>query len=127
VPDRASVPVLGVLEQPFRGGVERAYADIFFLVRVLRAQLGGLDLLLRGAAVLTARRPEDGTEDGTEPAGTPAAGLRAVVGDGVGVLVQTEDLSRFSLTPGELVDGVQPVTAAEATAAWSRYESVWFL
>lgn len=123
MPDRPSVPVLGVLEQPFRGGVERAYADVFFLTRVLRAQLGGLDLLLRGAAVLTAQRPEDGADDD----GTPAAGLRAVVGDGVGVLVQTEDLSRFSLTPRDLVDGVRPVTATEATAAWSQYESVWFL
>jgi hypothetical protein len=113
------VDVLAIVEQPHRGVVERRYADSFYLARVLGAQLGHLDVVLRGAAVLLARRPED--------SGRPHwdGGLPGLLSDGAGLYVEREDAARLGLSDDDLLDGVLPVDGSPKP--WGTYHAVWFL
>ncbi|WP_369137436.1 DsrE family protein [Modestobacter versicolor] len=116
---RTPVAVLGVVEQPYRGSTERAYVDCFYLARVLNAQLGDLDLLLRGEAVLVALQGEG-------PAADPTAALQHLLDDGVDVLLDGDDLDRLGLDRADLLAGVQ-VTSGEHARSWHQYQAVWFL
>lgn len=116
---REPVAVLGVVEQPYRGTTERAYVDCFYLARVLNAQLGDLDLLLRGEAVLVALRSG-------APAGEPTAALQHLLDDGVDVLLDGDDLARLGLQGAELLPGVR-TTGREQVRSWHQYRAVWFL
>lgn len=106
---------LVVVDRPYRGVLERAYADCFYLIRVLRAQLGAIDLVLRGEAVLLAAR--SGGWDG---------GLPALLGDGVAVVVERDDAELFGLAATDLLDGVR-VTPPAPRPEWSAYDHVWFV
>ena len=115
---RTPVAVLGVVEQPYRGSTERAYVDCFYLARVLNAQLGDLDLLLRGEAVLVALRGDRPTD--------PTAALQHLLDDGVDVLLDGGDLARLGLDQVDLIAGVR-VTSGEHVRSWHQYQAVWFL
>lgn len=113
--------VLGVVEAPYRGALERGYADCFYLARVLAAQLGGLDLLLRGEAVLLARAARATRDEGRwDP------DLAAYARDTGRVLVDADAVARLGLDPADLLPEVRPVPAG-GTAEWLRYPAVWFL
>lgn len=116
---RTPMSVLGIVEQPYRGSIERAYVDCFYLARVLNAQLGALDLLLRGEAALVALQGEG-------PAGDPTAALGHLLDDGVGVLLDGRDLARLGLDRADLIAGVQ-VASEEHVRSWHQYQAVWFL
>lgn len=118
---RTPVHVLGIVEQPYRGSTERAYVDCFYLARVLNAQLGDLDVLLRGEAVLTAV-----ANGGADPEPDPTAALRGLVDDGVDVHVDGDDARRLGVAPSTLLAGVA-VTPGSHTGHWHEYDAVWFL
>ena len=125
---RTTVRVLGIVDQPYRGVVERSYADCLYLARVLNAQLGDLDLLLRGEAVFIATRTALEGEQVDGEAGTSlAAGLRDLLTDGVDVRADADDLQRLGVPVDALVDGVRAAPAEETTQRWPHYDAVWFL
>lgn len=108
---------LAVLDHPYRGVLERGYADPLYLVRVLAAQLGRVDLVLRGEAVLLAAAGAAGGWDG---------GLPHVVAQGIPVLAEGSDLARLGVPPGSLAAGVL-TTPPTPPPRWSAYDHVWFL
>jgi hypothetical protein len=112
--------VLAVVEAPFRGTLERGYADSFYLTRILGLQMGAVDVLLRGEAVLLARAASPDTHDRWDP------GLSTLLDDGSQVLVDAADSRRFGLGPDALVPGVVPVDDG-GVARWARYDAIWFL
>jgi hypothetical protein len=106
------------VDEPFRGVVERGYADWIYLARVLNLQLGGLDVLLRGEGVYTALRPVPGGAG-------PEVGL--LVGDGIGVIVDDHDLRESGFSEDDLIPGITVRTADHRVADWTDYAAVWFL
>jgi hypothetical protein len=112
------VRVLALVERPYRGLLERAYADSFYLARVLAAQLGPLDVVLRGEAVLLARRPDPVAPhwDGDLP---------ALVAGGLSLYVERTDAARLGLAEDDLIDGAEPVDGSPKP--WGDYHAVWFL
>lgn len=126
-------PLLAVIERPVQTGqVETSYADLLYVVRELHRQFGGVQLLLRGAAVTAAA---DGTHHGPPPLGptlpavapSPAEGLAALLADGVTVRADLASLTRFGLAPQRLVSGVQACDAGRLAEELPAYERVWFL
>ncbi|QCB92294.1 hypothetical protein [Cellulomonas shaoxiangyii] len=108
--------VLAVVDAPYRGTVERGYADCFYLSFVLGAQLGGLTLLLRGEAVLLGHEPADGVEP------LDLDGLRAA---GVRVLVSRADRDALGLAADPLRPGVE--TVDDDGRLWAAHDAVWFV
>jgi hypothetical protein len=130
--------VLAIIENGHRGGVETQFADVFYLVRELNRQVGRIDVLLRGPAVicaLNAVKPDGAARADREvrigpavaPLPDPPASIRALLGDGMSVVVDGGDLAALGLGVERLVAGVT-VTDGEADAAdWLDYDGVWFL
>lgn len=112
--------VLAVVDAPFRGTVERGYADCFYLAFVLGAQLGGLTLLLRGEAALLGHAAPDGATDAPE-----LLDLEALGSAGVQVLVARGDRDALGLAADALRPGAGLVD--DDGHLWARYDAVWFL
>jgi hypothetical protein len=127
-----SQSLLAVLERPVQTGqVETSYADLLYVVRELHRQFGGVQLLLRGAAVTAA---VDGRHDPPAlgptlraVAPSPAEGLAALLADGVTVRADLASLTRLGLAPQRLVSGVRPCDAGRLAEELPAYERVWFL
>ncbi|MBD8104623.1 hypothetical protein [Plantibacter sp. CFBP 8775] len=114
-----------VLDQPFRGDVERAYLDSLNQVRVCSAQCrGDLEVSLRGEAVLLAsRRSTDAPL--ADWGSIPLDGLDAVIDDGTEVLVELESC-RTLLGAAPLRAGVRLVTASDLARRWLDSSAVLF-
>lgn|GEM_PF-6807900 len=134
---------LAIVENGHRGAVETQFADVFYLVRELNRQLGQLDVLLRGAAVVCALRPPEAHGGGDGPGAGPTPASRLALGsgviplpdvaasvedlldDGMAVAVDREDLAAIAVPAGRLISGVA-VTHGDP-ARWLDYDGVWFL
>lgn len=114
---------LVVIDRPFRGVVEREFADAVHLARVCSAQLDDVSILLTGEAVLLATAP-------VRPAaalGTShdvAASLRAAAEGGMTVLLDSACAAAFG------VDGAapwfQPASPGRIAEAATTHDHVWF-
>ena len=122
-----------IIERAWRGAAETQFADALYFLRELNRQLAGIDLLLRGRAVLAAL-DADGTppltlgrrELSTLP--DPRASVRTMLGEGLAVLVEDNDLlalGRAANAP--LLPGVTRVAPGEMAPRWPDYLGVWFL
>ncbi|MFD7257543.1 hypothetical protein [Streptomyces sp. NPDC059874] len=123
--------VLAVIENGYRGALEKQFFDELYLATELHRQLGGLDILLRGSAVSYAldAGPVPALRIGTWTVDTltdPRKGLRTLLGVGVRVLVEEPDIAALH-SPHPLVEGVALVRAGETAERWSDYRMVFFL
>jgi hypothetical protein len=119
--------VLAVIEDPYRGVIERRYADCFYLARVLGAQLGRLDVVLRGDAVLLASTEGDVATAGIVTAGSERwdGDLANVIKDDAGLYVDRQDAAQLGITEAQLIDGARMVDGSPRP--WAQYSAVWFL
>ena len=122
---------LAIVERAYRGAVEKQFFDCLTGLRLHR-RLGPLDVQLRGVAVLyasaAARTPAVRLGPATVDTLTePAADLRTLMADDVGIWVEAADAGCFGLTgPGALLPGVAVATAAELAVRWARYDLVYY-
>ncbi|WP_457034266.1 hypothetical protein [Kitasatospora sp. P5_F3] len=126
-------PLLAVLERPVQtGAVETSFADVLYAARELNRQFGGLDLVLRGAAVTAAvDAPRTGPLPlglaGAAPVADPATGLTDLLADGAVVRADLAGLARLGLGPDRLLPGVRPFDGDRLAELLPAYEQVWFL
>ena len=123
--------LLAILEHGHRGGAETQFADALYLVRELNRQLGGLDLALRGPAVTFAlgSAVTPAVKVAARPLQTlpePGRSLRALLADGVQILVDADDLAALGLGRDRLLAGIEPVAAGALALRWPDYDGVWF-
>jgi hypothetical protein len=124
---------LGIVERAHRGAVEKQFFDGLYLAAELHRQLGGLEILLRGAAAGCAARTAtvEPLRFGGCVVGTlsdPADGVRRLLADGVAVWVEEPDLVALGLAgDGRLWDGVRTVPAGALAARWAEFRMVFFL
>ena len=127
----AGFRALGIIEQGYRGSAETQFADMLYLAREKRRQLGCLDIALRGLAVTYAVATDfdPGLElGGRRVAGPdPRASILTMMGDGATVSVDAGDLRALGLGPGRLLPGIRCDEPEEATRRWADYDAVWFL
>ncbi|MET9610109.1 hypothetical protein ABZZ17_34400 [Streptomyces sp. NPDC006512] len=123
--------VLAIVEHGYRGALEKQFFDELYLATELHRQLGGLDILLRGSAAsyaldtgpVPALRIGDRTVDTLTD---PRAGLRTLLAQGTGVLVEEPDIAALGAAR-PLVAGVRLVAADATAARWNEYRMVIFL
>jgi hypothetical protein len=120
-----------IIERASPGAVETQFADVLYVARELCRQLGDTELLLRADAVTAA---VEAVPTGLLAVGdTPIAvaddrnSIRALLGDGVTVHVDTDDLGALGIGPDRLLPGVHPVAGDTFAREWDRYRRVWFL
>ncbi|MDJ0346543.1 hypothetical protein QMK19_33125 [Streptomyces sp. H10-C2] len=125
--------VLGVIDRAYRGSVEVQFFDALYGILDFRAQLGGVALALRGAAV-TLAVDEDAylpvVEFGPlrlETLPDYRNSVRQLVAEGVPVMVDEPDLRALGFGPLDLVPGVDCLDTNELAARWSEYDGVWFV
>ncbi|MFF4082306.1 hypothetical protein ACFYZN_23255 [Streptomyces sp. NPDC001777] len=124
--------VLGIVERAYRGAVEKQFFDVLYMAVELHRQLGGMDILLRGPAVTCA---VEAAETGPLRFGDrvldtltdPRHDLRVLLDAGVRIFAQEEDLTALGFAPGDLLDDVRPVPAAEMAGRWPEYRMVSYL
>ncbi|HEX5116359.1 MAG TPA: hypothetical protein VFW65_14285 [Pseudonocardiaceae bacterium] len=111
--------VLAVIDRDCPG-TEDMRDPLYFCVGV-RAQFGGVDLVLRGAAVPSALVDPD-----ARPA-NPQRYVRSLVRAGVQVWVDEADLAERRRADQALIDGVRTADTDVLATRWLEYEEVWFL
>lgn len=125
--------VLGVIDRAYRGAVEVQFFDALYGILDFRGQLGGIALMLRGAAVTLAvdeRTYQPVVEFGPVRVDTLPdyrRNLRQLVAEGVPVMVDEPDLRALGLGPEDLVPGVECLDTNELAARWPDYDGVWFV
>jgi hypothetical protein len=122
-----------IIERAWRGAAETQFADALYFVRELNRQFGGMDLLLRGRAVLAAL-DVDGNGPlvlGSRVLDTlpdPRVSIRTMLGEGLGVLVEETDLAAVRhVATAPLIPGVTRVGAGQTALSWADRLGVWFL
>ncbi|MEU9031011.1 hypothetical protein AB0D46_26565 [Streptomyces sp. NPDC048383] len=123
--------VLAIVEHGYRGALEKQFFDELYLATELHRQLGGLDILLRGSAASYAldTGPVPALRIGSRTVDTltdPRAGVRTLLEQGVGVLVEEPDIAALAAAR-PLIEGVRLVAADETAARWNEYRMVVFL
>jgi hypothetical protein len=124
---------LAIVERAYRGALEVQFADALYCAALFHAQLGGLDLLLRGAAVTYALPavPVPALTIGRRIVGTlndPRAGLAALAGAGVHIWVEERDLRAHGVPADRpLMPGARTVAPGELATRWPDYSGVFFL
>lgn len=120
--------VLAVIDRDCPG-TEDMRDPLYFCVGV-RAQFGGVDLMLRGSAVpsalVAAKDPAQGKDADARPA-NPQRYVRSLVRAGVQVWVDEADLAECRGTDQNLIDGVLAADTDALATRWHEYEEVWFL
>ncbi len=124
--------MLAIVEQAYRGALEKQFFDCFCLAAELHRQLGGLDMLLRGAAAtyaVPAPEPVSLILGGRELAtfSVPRTNLGTLLDAGAGVFVEREGLAEHGLTDVEPIDGITVVEGQELARRWPDYRTVCFL
>lgn len=114
-------------------GTEDLRDPLYFCVGV-RAQFGGIDLVLRGSAVPSALvaadepAPRRNSEGGNEaPLANPQRYVRSLVRAGVTVWADEADLAACRGADQALIDGVHTADTDAMATRWHEYEEVWFL
>ena len=120
--------VLAVIDRDCPG-TEDMRDPLYFCVGV-RAQFGGVDLVLRGSAVpsalVAANGPAHRKNNDAQPS-NPQRYVRALVRAGVRVWVDEADLAERLHTDQTLIDGVLTADTDALATRWHEYEEVWFL
>jgi hypothetical protein len=125
--------VLSVIDRAYRGAVEAQFFDAMYGLLDLHNQFEQVDVALRGPAVAMA--VDDDTYRPTLRLGDLELdtlpdyrrSVRALVADGIGVLVDESDLKALGFPAERLVPGVTGLPAAELARRWPTYDQVWFL
>ncbi|MEU3465607.1 hypothetical protein ABZ721_37430 [Streptomyces sp. NPDC006733] len=125
--------VLGVIDRAYRGSVEVQFFDALYGILDFRAQLGGVALALRGAAVTLA--VDELSYTPTVDLGPVNVGtlpdyrnqVRRLIAEGVPVMVDEPDLRALGFEPGDVVPGVEVLNTNELAARWPEYDGVWFV
>ena len=124
---------LVIIERAHRGAVEKQFADSLYCTYLFHRDLGGLDLLLRGAAVTYAARAAEppvlriGHED-LSTSTDPHAGLRTLIEAGVDVYAEQEALAALRLDREDrLLGSVCRIGASAMAVRWASYRSVLYL
>jgi len=124
---------LAIVEQAYRGAVETQFADALYCAFLFHSHLGGLDLLLRGAAVTYAlpAAPASALRIGRHNVTTlndPRTGLAVLIDAGVRIWVEERDLHAHGIDADRpLMAGVRTVSPGEMATRWSQYRGVFFL
>ncbi|MEU5538907.1 hypothetical protein [Streptomyces sp. NPDC020362] len=123
--------VLAIVERGYRGALDKQFFDELYLATELHRQLGGLDILLRGAAVTYAldAPPPPALRIGERTVDTvtdPRAGLRSLLAAGVGVWVEEPALAALG-SPRRPLPGIRLAGEGEVAARWQDYRMVFFL
>lgn len=129
----SSYRVLGVIDRAYRGAIEVQFFDALYGILDFRGQLGGVELALRGAAVTLAVDEHDyqpvldlgSLHLETLPDYRPS--VRALVAEGVPVMVDEPDLLRLGFAPEDVVPGVRCLNTNELAARWQEFDGVWFV
>ncbi len=115
-----------ILERPFRGDIERTYADSLNQARVCCAQFrGAVDVLVRGQAALLVRQQPSAPVPDKWWGHIPLEGIGPIISDGTPVFVEEESLTHIRTEDG-LLDGVTPISRRNMAATWSTYEGILF-
>ncbi|MFF2651047.1 hypothetical protein [Streptomyces sp. NPDC058045] len=129
----AGYRVLGVIDRAYRGSVEAQFFDALYGILDFNAQLDGVALALRGAAVTVAVN-----EDVYQPAldfGPVRVdtlpdyrnSVRQLIAEGIPVMVDEPDLRALGFGPEDVVPGVECLDTNELAARWPEYDGVWFV
>lgn len=111
--------ILLVIDQPFRGVLERQFADAVHLARVGTLQFAAVSVLLTGEGVLLAAPDEASSSD------TPAA-LRAAAGAGAPVLVDRGSAAAYGVQDC-VREPYRVVDSAEVAHAFTAHDHVWHI
>lgn len=122
--------ILNIIESAYRGTLEEQDDTIVWITHALKGAGADIDVLLRGNAVgyavkaqvgpalrFGARQQKHGPDIATD--------VKNLVEKGVKVRYVKEDASARGLEGGLLLDGVEPVAAAELPKLLDEYERVW--
>lgn len=115
-----------ILERPFRGDIERTYADSLYQARVVCAQFrGAMDVLARGEAALLMRNSPKSLEPDKWWGYIPQAGLAPLISDGTQVFVEEESLTLLQGTQ-DLLHGVEVISRDNMASKWGTYSGILF-
>src|SRR5688572_32902146 len=102
---------LAIVDRGYRGSIEAQFFDALYGVRMFAAQLGGIDLLLRGTSVTAALRPAGDVPRvtlGSEPvalSADPRAAISGLTENGTAVYVDAGSLADLGLGPEAVLPG----------------------
>lgn len=115
--------VLVVVDRPFRGVLERQFADAVHLARVCAMQFESVTVLLTGEGVLLSAAAPGA-------AGVPAAevhttaNLHAAAATGITLLVDAAAATTFGLPAAQ--PPFEPATAERIVHALTTHDHVWY-
>lgn len=124
---------LAILDRGYRGSLEAQFFDAFYGVRMFAAQLGGIDLLLRGTSVTAALRPAGDVPRvtlGSEPvalSADPRAAVTGLIEQGTTVYVDVASLADLGVGRESVLPECMVLDTTELAVRWPGYEQVWFL
>jgi intracellular sulfur oxidation DsrE/DsrF family protein len=122
--------ILQVIDSAYRATIEEQDDTVVWFTHAIKGGGAHVDVLLRGHAVNYAVKGQDaaglafGDRKQTQPPDL-AGDIVRLIAKGVEVYVTGEDLARRGLGPSDLVDGLEPVSAASLPALYGRYDLVW--
>jgi hypothetical protein len=128
-----TVTCLAILDRGYRGSVEAQFFDALYGVRMFAAQLGGIDLLLRGTSVTAALRPTGDVPRvrlGSEPvalSADPRVAINGLAEKGIAVYVDAASLADLGVGADSVLPGCAVLDTTELAVRWDGYEQVWFL
>lgn len=123
---------LAVVERAYRGAVEQQYAHVLWLALSLHHRMGGMGVLLRGPAVLYARRGQaaPALDVGRARLGSLPryeAAVRDLLAAGAPVYVDAASRRAAGLDEAALLDGVEDVERERVAAVFAAYDRIWYL
>jgi sulfur relay (sulfurtransferase) DsrF/TusC family protein len=125
-----SKKVLSIIETAYRGTVEEQDDTIVWLTHALKGAGADLDVVLRGNAVNYAVKGQDasglafGERRQTQPPKLDED-VAKLIKKGIKVFIVQEDLADRGLKHSDLIDGIEPVTAAGLPQLFASYDQVW--
>jgi hypothetical protein len=122
--------ILHVVDSAYRATIEEQDDTVVWFTHAIKGGGADVDVLLRGPAVNYGVKGQDasgltfGDRKQTQPPDLSGDIVR-LIAKGVPVYVTGDDLAARGLAPGDLVDGLTPVAAAEVVSMLERYDLVW--
>lgn len=119
--------VLIVVDRPFRGVLERQFADAVHLARVAGLQFDAVSILLTGEGVLLAAAAAAGPPDdgGVPGALVGARSLLAAAGSGIPVLVDATAAAAYGVTTA-VTERFEVVPPERTLDALVTHDHVWY-
>jgi predicted peroxiredoxin len=122
---------LAIVERAYRGSLEEQYGHIVWLSRVMKAMDTDHALLLKGDAVLYARKdqPRIALTIGDLTVSDLShyeSCIQQLLAQGVNIHIWQPDMQRLGLSPALLVEGVKPLEALGMPTLIHRYDCVWY-